>query len=42
MEADILPFLGERPIAEIEAPELVEIVKTILQRDARDIAKRAL
>jgi hypothetical protein len=42
MEADILPCLGARPIAEIEAPELVEMAKTIEQRGARDIAKRAL
>ncbi len=42
MEADILPCLGARPIALIEAPELVAMVKAIEQRGARDIAKRAL
>jgi integrase len=42
MEADILPCLGALPIAEIEAPELVEMAKIIEQRGARDIAKRAL
>jgi integrase len=42
MEADILPSLGARPIAEIEAPELVSMVKAIEERGARDIAKRAL
>ncbi len=42
MEADILPRLGARPIAEIEAPELVSMVKLIQERGARDIAKRAL
>lgn len=42
MEVDILPCLGARPIAEIEAPELVAMVKAIEQRGARDIAKRAL
>jgi integrase len=42
METDILPCLGARPIAEIEAPELVEMAKIIEQRGARDIAKRAL
>ena len=42
MEADILPCLGARPIAEIEAPELVAMTKAIEQRGARDIAKRAL
>ena len=42
MEADILPNLGARPIAEIEAPELVAMTKAIEKRGARDIAKRAL
>lgn len=42
MEADILPCLGARPIAEIEALELVSMVKSIEARGARDIAKRAL
>jgi integrase len=42
MEADILPLLGTRPVAEIEAPELVAMTKAIEQRGARDIAKRAL
>lgn len=42
MEADILPCLGARPIAAIEAPELVAMVKAIEERGARDIAKRAL
>jgi integrase len=42
MEVDILPCLGTRPIAEIEAPELVAMVKAIEKRGARDIAKRAL
>jgi integrase len=42
METDILPCLGVRPIAEIEAPDLVSMAKVIEQRGARDIAKRAL
>lgn len=42
MEADILPCLGARPIALIEAPELVAMTKAIEQRGALDIAKRAL
>ncbi len=42
MEADILPYLGARPIAAIEAPELVAMTKAIERRGARDIAKRAL
>ena len=35
MEADILPNLGARPIAEIEAPELVAMTKAIEERGAR-------
>jgi integrase len=42
MAADILPCLGARPIAEIEAPELVAMANAIQDRGARDIAKRAL
>ncbi|MFP5204897.1 MAG: tyrosine-type recombinase/integrase [Acidobacteriota bacterium] len=42
MDADILPCLGARPIALIEAPELVAMTKAIEQRGARDIAKRAM
>ena len=42
MAADILPRLGARPIAEIEAPELVAMANAIQDRGARDIAKRAL
>ena len=42
MDTDILPCLGARPVAAIEAPELVSMTKAIEQRGARDIAKRAL
>jgi integrase len=42
METDIVPCFGTRPIAEIEAPELVAMAQAIEQRGARDIAKRAL
>lgn len=42
MDADILSCLGQRPVAEIEAPELVAMTKAIEERGARDIAKRAL
>ncbi len=40
--ANILPALGGRQISEIEAPELVTMVKEIENRGARDVAKRAL
>jgi integrase len=42
LAANILPVLGARPVAEIEAPELVTMVRLIDSRGARDIAKRAL
>jgi len=40
--ADILPALGSRPIEAIEAPEVVKLTKSIEQRGAHDIPKRAL
>ena len=42
LEADVFPAIGRRPIAEIEAPELVALVKAIERRGALDIAKRTL
>jgi hypothetical protein len=41
IEADILPCLGARPIAQIEAPELVAMTKTIEQRGARGCPARS-
>jgi integrase len=42
LASDILPRLGARSSADIKAPDLVAMVKTIESRGARDIAKRAL
>jgi integrase len=42
LEADVFPAIGVRPIAEIEAPELVAMMKVIEKRGALDIAKRSL
>jgi integrase len=42
MEANIFPLLDARSIGEIEAPELVAMVKAIEERGAADLAKRAL
>ncbi len=42
LEANVYPCLGARPIAEIEPPELVAMVKAIEARGAGDLAKRAL
>jgi integrase len=42
LEANVYPLLGARPIAEIEAPELVVMIKAIEARGVGDLAKRAL
>jgi len=42
LEADVFPAIGARPIADIEAPELVRLARHIESRGAVDIAKRAL
>ena len=41
-KADVFPAIGKRPISDIQAPELVAMVKAIAGRGALDIAKRAL
>ena len=41
-EKDIFPFIGKRPIAEITAPELLNVVQRIENRGAVDTAHRAL
>lgn len=42
LQADVFPALGSRPIADIEAPELVRMAKVIETRGALEIAKRSL
>lgn len=42
LEQNVFPVIGTRPIAEIEAKELVPMVKGIAARGAPDIAKRCL
>jgi len=42
IEADILPKLGDRPIAAIEASEIVAMAQAIEARGAGDLAKRSL
>lgn len=42
LEADIFPDLGSRPIAEIEAPELLDLLRNVEKRGALEIAKRLL
>ena len=42
MEANIFPSIGARPVADIEAPEIVAMVRGIQDRGTREMAKRAL
>jgi integrase len=42
LNADVFPAIGPRPVSEVQAPELVAMVKGIAKRGALDIAKRAL
>lgn len=42
LKADVFPAIGKRPVSEVQAPELVAMVKGIAARGALDIAKRAL
>lgn len=41
-EANVFPHIGARPVAQIEAPELVAMLKSIEKRGVSDVAKRAL
>lgn len=41
-ERDIFPWIGERPIAEVTAPELLAVVRRIESRGALETAHRAL
>jgi hypothetical protein len=41
-ERDIFPYLGSRPVSEIEAPELLTVMRKIEARGALDTAHRAL
>ncbi|RQQ15538.1 DUF4102 domain-containing protein [Burkholderia stagnalis] len=42
LEIDVFPRIGMRPIASIEAPEILEIVRTVESRGVRETAKRVL
>lgn len=42
LDRDILPSLGDRPISDITAAEVLAVVRKIEKRDALDQAKRAL
>jgi integrase len=40
LERDVFPQIGSRPIAEIDAPELVDTLRKIEQRGVRETARR--
>jgi integrase len=40
-EANVFPYIGTRPVSEIQAPELVTMLKAIEARGVNDVAKRA-
>ena len=40
LEHDVFPALGSRPIQEIEAPEILEMLRAVEARGAIDVAKR--
>jgi hypothetical protein len=42
LDADLLPALGKRPIADIEPIEVLEAIRIIERRDAIEMAKRVL
>lgn len=42
LEADIIPAIGDKPVAEIEPPELLEAIRKIERRGAVPLARRTL
>lgn len=40
MERDVFPAIGNRPISEIEAPEILDLLRAVERRGALDISKR--
>ncbi|BAZ94070.1 integrase [Thiohalobacter thiocyanaticus] len=42
LERDIFPWLGGKPVADITAPQLLEVIRRIEQRGALETAHRAL
>jgi integrase len=42
LERDIFPWIGGKPIADIDAPRLLEVIRRIEQRGALETAHRAL
>jgi integrase len=42
LESDVFPFIGNRPIAEIKPPELLDVFRKIEKRGAQEIAHRTM
>jgi len=42
LEIDVFPKLGAKPIGDIEAPQMLEILRTVEARGVRETAKRVL
>ncbi|MFG1293746.1 tyrosine-type recombinase/integrase [Xanthobacter versatilis] len=42
LEADVFPALGSRPIADIEPPEVLEVIRKVETRGAIELAKREM
>lgn len=42
LEVDVFPRIGSKPIRDIEAPQMLEIVRTVEARGVRETAKRVL
>jgi len=42
LEKEVFPFIGARPIAEIDAPELLEVIRNVERRDALELASKTL
>jgi integrase len=40
LESDVFPQIGSRPIAEIDAPELLDVIRKVEQRGALETARR--
>ncbi len=40
LERDVFPYVGKRPIAEIDTPEVITVLRRVEDRDALDVAKR--
>ncbi|MDM9556783.1 tyrosine-type recombinase/integrase [Pseudomonas asiatica] len=40
LESDIFPVIGKRPAAEVQRPELVDLVRKIEQREAFNVARK--